>query len=150
MRVARYSLIAKTKRKPRIAGLMVKRLKRGYPMVKTRSKIEFYEKRFGIIAIERGFISSEELIEALKVQVDQEIEIGKYRLLGEILLYQDRINARQIEDVIKALFKQIKVAKKKSCSKIAQDRGNPRLTRTNLLIIDDKESIRRFSKKGSS
>jgi K+ transporter len=150
LRVARYSLIAKTKRKPRIAGLMVKRLKRGYHMVKTTTKIEHYEKRFGIVAIEKGFISSEELIEALKVQVGEEIEIGKHRLLGEILLYQDRITARQIDEVVKTLFKQIKVAKKKSCSKIAQDRGNPRLTRTNLIIIDDKESIRRFSKKGSS
>ena len=93
-------------------------------MVKTTAKIEYYEKRFGIIAIERGFISPEELIEALKVQVSEEIEMGKHRLLREILLYQDRITARQIDDVVKTLFKQIKVAKKKNCSKIANDMGN--------------------------
>ncbi len=90
-------------------------------MVKTTSKIEHYEQRFGIISIEKGFISSEELIEALTVQVGEEIEIGKNRLLGEILLYQDRITARQIDDVVKTLFKQIKVAKKKNYSKIAKD-----------------------------
>ncbi len=83
-------------------------------MVKTTAKIEYYEKRFGIVAIEKGFISPEELIEALKVQVSEEIEMGKHRLLGEILLYQDRITARQIDDVVKTLFKQIKVAKKKN------------------------------------
>ncbi len=94
-------------------------------MVKTTVNIEYYEKRFGIIAIERGFISSEELIEALKVQVGEEIEIGKHRLLGEILLYQDRITARQIDEVVKTLFKQIKVAKKKNCFKIAKDMRNP-------------------------
>ena len=94
-------------------------------MVKTTAKIEYYEKRFGIIAIERGFISPEELIEALKVQVSEEIEIGKHRLLGEILLYQDRITARQIDEVVKTLFKQIKVAKKKNCFKIAKDMRNP-------------------------
>jgi len=94
-------------------------------MVKTTAKIEYYEKRFGIVAIEKGFISPEELIEALKVQVGEEIEIGKHRLLGEILLYQDRITARQIDEVVKTLFKQIKVAKKKNCFKIAKDMRNP-------------------------
>ena len=79
-------------------------------MVKTTRKIEHYEKRFGIIAIERGFISYKDLIEALKVQVGEEIEIGKHRLLGEILLYQDKITARQIDEVVKTLFKQIKGA----------------------------------------
>jgi len=94
-------------------------------MVKTTAKIEYYEKRFGIIAIERGFISSEDLIEALKIQVGEEIEIGKHRLLGAILLYQDKITARQIDDVVQTLFKQIKVAKKKNYSKIAEDMENP-------------------------
>ena len=93
-------------------------------MVKTTEKIENYEKRFGIISIEKGFISSEDLIEALKVQVGEEIEIGKHRLLGEILLYEDKITATQIDDVVQTLFKQIKVAKKKNCSKIAKDMEN--------------------------
>jgi len=81
-------------------------------MVKTTANIEHYEKRFGIIGIEKGFISSEDLIEALKIQVGEEIEIGKHRLLGAILLYQDKITARQIDDVVQTLFKQIKIAKK--------------------------------------
>ena len=93
-------------------------------MVKTTGKIEHYEKHFGIISIEKGFISSKDLIEALKVQVGEEIEIGKHRLLGEILLCEDKITAIQIDDVVKTLFKQIKVAKKKNCSKIAKDMGN--------------------------
>jgi K+ transporter len=94
-------------------------------MGKTTAKIEHYEKRFGIVAIEKGFISSEDLIEALKVQVGEEIEIGKHRLLGAILLYQDKITARQIDDVVKTLFKQIKAAKKKNYFKIAKDMENP-------------------------
>ncbi len=80
-------------------------------MVKTTVKIENYEKHFGIIAIEKGFISSEDLIEALK--------LGE-----EILLYEDKITAIQIDDVVKTLFKQIKVAKKKNYSKIAKDMEN--------------------------
>ncbi len=82
-------------------------------MVKTTAKIEHYEKRFGIVAIEKGFISPEDLIEALKIQVSEEIDIGKYRFFGTILLCQDKITARQIDDVVKTLFKQIKAAKKK-------------------------------------
>ena len=93
-------------------------------MVKTTAKIEQYEKRFGMIAIEKGYISPEDLNEALKVQVREEIEIGNHRLLGAILLYQDRITAIQIDDVVKTLFKQIKIAKKKNCSKIVKDMGN--------------------------
>ncbi len=93
-------------------------------MVKTTAKIEHYENRFGIIAIEKGFISQEDLNEALKVQVGEKIEIGKNRLLGGILLCQDKISAIQIDDVVKTLFKQIKIAKKKNCSKIAKDVGN--------------------------
>ena len=57
----------------------------------------------------------------MKVQVGEEIEIGKHRLLGEILLKKDKITAIQIDDVVKTLFKQIKVAKKKNCSRIAKD-----------------------------
>ena len=125
MRIARYSLIAKAKRKSRTAVLLVKRLWRGYHMVKTTTKIDHYERSFGIIAVEKGFITPEDLIEALKVQVNQEIEIGKHRFFGGILLHQDKITARQIDDVVKTLFMQIKVAKKKNCSKIAKDMRNP-------------------------
>ena len=125
MRVACYSLIAKAKRKSSTDRLRVKRLERGYQMVKTTSNIEYYEKRFGIIAIEKGFISPEDLIEALKVQVSEEIEIGKHRFFGGILLHHDKITARQVDDVVKTLFKQIKVARKKNCSKIGKDMGNP-------------------------
>ncbi len=94
-------------------------------MVKMTSKIKYYEKRFGITAIEKGFISYKDLNEALKVQVGEKIEIGKNRLLGGILLQKDKITARQIDDVVKTLFKQIKVAKKKNYSKIAKDKRDP-------------------------
>jgi hypothetical protein len=46
--------------------------------------IEHYEKRFGIIAIEKGFISPDELIEALTVQVQE--------------------SANQIEEVVKVIL----------------------------------------------
>ena len=69
-------------------------------------KIEHYEKRFGLIAVEKGFITSDELIKALTVQVREDIEQGTHRQLGQILLEQDNISPNQIEAVVKAIFQQ--------------------------------------------
>ena len=87
----------------------------------TTAKIEHYEKRFSTVAIEKGFISPEDLTQALKVQVDEEIENRKHKLIGAILLYQDKNTAVQIDNVLKTIFKHKKVAQKKNCSKIATD-----------------------------
>ena len=69
-------------------------------------KIEHYEKRFGLIAVEKGFITPDELIAALTIQVREDIEHGTHRQLGEILLDQDRMSPNQIEAVVKAIFQQ--------------------------------------------
>ena len=68
-------------------------------------KIEHYEKQFGIIAIEKGFITPEELIEALKIQVKEDIDYQTHRLIGEILLDNDYLSAAQIQEVIDTIFK---------------------------------------------
>ncbi len=63
--------------------------------------IKHYEKRFGLIAIKKGFITEEDLIKALSVQVREDVEFGTHRQVGEILLDLDIMNANQIEEVIK-------------------------------------------------
>ena len=68
-------------------------------------KIEHYEKQFGIIAIESGFITSDQLIEALKIQVSEDVEYKTHRLIGEILLDKGYITAMQLQEVINILFK---------------------------------------------
>ncbi len=67
-------------------------------------KIEHYEKQFGIIAIEKGFISAENLIETLKIQVEEELENKTHRLIGEILLDKGYITPTQIQDVLDGIF----------------------------------------------
>jgi hypothetical protein len=62
------------------------------------------EKRFGIIAIEKGYITPEELVDALRTQVQEDIDYGCHRLIGEILLAHDNIIPAQIEEVLKVLF----------------------------------------------
>ena len=49
-------------------------------------KAEHVELRFGIIAREMGFITAEQLVEALKIQVMEEAENKKHRQIGTILL----------------------------------------------------------------
>lgn len=67
-------------------------------------RIEHYEKQFGIIAIEKGYISAENLIETLKLQVEEEIENKTHRLIGEILLDKGYITPTQIQDVLDDIF----------------------------------------------
>jgi hypothetical protein len=74
-------------------------------MSKDHSKIEHYEKQFGIIAIEKGFINPDMLIDALKTQIEEEVEFHAHRLIGEILMEKDCLTAMQIQEILNAIFK---------------------------------------------
>ena len=72
---------------------------------------EHLEKRFGILAVEKGFITADQVIEALKIQVMEDIEKGKHRLIGRILLEQGLITLSQINDLLDLLGKNIPLFK---------------------------------------
>ncbi|MBM4332067.1 MAG: hypothetical protein FJ117_12755 [Deltaproteobacteria bacterium] len=72
---------------------------------------EHLEKRFGILAVEKGFITADQVIEALKIQVMEDIEKGKHRLIGRILLEQGLITLSQINDLLGLLGKNIPLFK---------------------------------------
>ena len=74
-------------------------------MLEKPKKIEHYEKCFGLIAVEKGFITPDEFIAALTVQVREDIEHGTHRQLGEIFLDQDTMSPNQIETVVKSIFR---------------------------------------------
>ena len=65
------------------------------------------QKRFGAIAVEKGFITEEQLFQALKIQAQENIEEGTHRLLGQILLEEKHITTSQIEEVLKVISQQI-------------------------------------------
>ena len=67
-------------------------------------QIDTYDKRFGNIAIEKGFIVLEELSEALKLQIMEEVEEGSHRLMGEVLFDLEYITVEQIEEVLSELY----------------------------------------------
>ena len=57
--------------------------------------------------MEKGFITAEQVINALRIQVMEDIEKGKHRLIGRILLEQGLITLSQINDLLSALGKNL-------------------------------------------
>jgi len=72
---------------------------------------EHLEKRFGVLAVEKGLITADQVIEALKIQVMEDIEKGKHRLIGRILLEQGLITLSQIDDLLDSLGKNLPLFK---------------------------------------
>ncbi len=66
--------------------------------------VDHYEKRFGLVSIKKGFITSDELIKALEIQVQEDVESGYHRLVGEILLKQGAMSKKQISEVLKDIL----------------------------------------------
>lgn len=74
-------------------------LKGGYSMA-----IADLDLRFGSIAVQKGFITSEQLVDALAIQVTENVENNKHRLIGEILLERGSMTVAQIDDVLKDMM----------------------------------------------
>ncbi|MDD5169526.1 MAG: hypothetical protein PHN75_11965 [Syntrophales bacterium] len=70
-------------------------------------KIKNYEKRFGAIAIEKGFITKDNLLTGLALQVDEDRKNMRHRLLGEILFAMGVMTNLQIEEVLQEIFRRI-------------------------------------------
>ena len=62
-----------------------------------------YEKRFGTIAVEKGFITLDQLVRAINVQVVNNIEKKEHKLIGTILYEQGLLTNGQIDEVLSAL-----------------------------------------------
>ena len=59
--------------------------------------------RFGTIAVDKGFITPEQLMEALSIQAQENIQEGTHRLIGQILLDQGLLTESQIDDVLETM-----------------------------------------------
>jgi hypothetical protein len=66
---------------------------------------ESIRKRFGVIAIEKGFIATEQLIDAIEEQIRDEIAQERHRLIGEILCEKGYITKEQCDEVLMELGK---------------------------------------------
>ena len=61
------------------------------------------DKRFGTVAVEKGFITKEELFEVIKIQISDELQNNERRLIGQILYDKGYITTDQIDDVLIAM-----------------------------------------------
>lgn len=69
------------------------------------------EKRFGVLAVEKGLVTADQVIEALRVQVFEDLEKGRHRLIGRILLEQGVITLAQIEEILESMGKNLPILK---------------------------------------
>ncbi|MDB4443856.1 hypothetical protein N9174_00770 [bacterium] len=63
------------------------------------------EKRFGTVAVEMGFVNREQILEAMKVQIEQDLDGLEHKRIGSILYSLGYITLPQIEEVLEILRK---------------------------------------------
>ncbi len=81
----------------------------GFVMNRNKKKsIELPQRRFGLIALEKGFIKADQLYEALLRQRAQETEGADRRPLGMILKDLGYLSVSQIEEVLQTLEEEAK------------------------------------------
>jgi hypothetical protein len=70
-----------------------------------RMTVEVHDKRFGVIAVEKGFITKEQLFEALKIQIEEDLQDKRHNLLGIILIRLGYLTEAQAEEVLEVIRK---------------------------------------------
>ena len=61
-------------------------------------------KFFGEVALEKKFVTPEQLYEALTVQARTKVDTGDEKLLGQILLEHGYMTAEQVREVLDVLY----------------------------------------------
>jgi hypothetical protein len=61
-------------------------------------------KFFGEVALEKKFVTPEQLYRALTIQARAKVENGSDKLLGQILLEEGYMNADQVRQVLDVLY----------------------------------------------
>ena len=75
-----------------------------------------FSRRFGMIAVSRGYVTPEQLKEALAEQVDGDLACRPHQLLGNIFFEKNLMNLNQIERVLDELVME-KIKQKSAVSK---------------------------------
>jgi len=68
--------------------------------------VKKYCVRFGVIAVKKGYINEDNLFEALKLQVEEDLNNEEHRLIGTILYDLGMMGEKEIEDVVNELLKE--------------------------------------------
>ena len=58
------------------------------------------EVRFGKVAVDLGFITMDQMLDSIEIQVKENIAFGTHRKIGMILLEAGHITMKQIDEVL--------------------------------------------------
>jgi hypothetical protein len=61
------------------------------------------DKRFGAVAVDKGFITIENLYDAMKIQISENLKGSVHRPIGQILWDEGYIKSEQIKEVLKTM-----------------------------------------------
>jgi hypothetical protein len=75
-----------------------------------------FSRRFGMIAVNRGYVTPKQLKEALAEQIDDDLASRPHRLLGKIFYEKNLMSLNQIDQVLDELVID-KIKQKGSVSK---------------------------------
>lgn len=67
--------------------------------------VDLVEDRFGTIAVKRGFVTKEQVLEAMKIQMERDLDGLEHRLIGSILYSMGYMTLQQIDEVAEAVKK---------------------------------------------
>ncbi len=70
----------------------------------SKQKTDRYRKLFGQVALEEGFITREQLLEALEVQKQRKAGGKSDKLLGQILIELGYLDTQQAQRIIDIVF----------------------------------------------
>ncbi len=61
---------------------------------------ERFKERFGTMAVKKGFVTAGQIIEAMNIQIMNDIDNQEHRLIGTILFEQGHITLSQLQEVL--------------------------------------------------
>ncbi len=67
---------------------------------------EHFEHRFGLVAVEKGFVTPEQFIMAIDVQFNENLSSLKHRRIGEIFIDMGLMSVSQVDEVLETLSKE--------------------------------------------
>lgn len=64
---------------------------------------DYLEIRFGVVAVKKGFVSPDQIIDAMGIQTRENLSKGKHRKIGQILVDEGVITFPQRDEVLQTL-----------------------------------------------
>lgn len=64
---------------------------------------EQQEIRFGILAVNKGFVTPDQIVKAFETQLAEDLSKGEHKPIGRILLDQELITTEQLDEILRDL-----------------------------------------------